>query len=681
MWIEKIELLNFKAYQKQVFTFPKPENGQNLILIGGKNGFGKTTLLEALYLCLYNKDAMSHLGRAGLKNDRYNKFLQSALHGKTLVASSDKMSVSVRFMEKENYGFEITRLWYFDSKGNFLEDELRLNEIKDGIEKSYDKDELDDILEIYAVPAHLAPFFFFDGEEVKKLADNDREGTIKQGMESLMGVVLLKNLKKRLTDYQYNRRPNGKNISKAELNVKHNALNVKKDELEKIENTWKSAEEEKNKNTERRDYLQNQLKNLGMGNENVKNVADILEEIAKEKSSLSSIEKQLEQFLAGSFPFYLIDNNLKESLKEQLNQEEISLEWEARKLELEPRKKKFSKAFFETESFKELKNNLSESAIEKLHNCIDNAWEMLYSPAPIGYTDKILHNHLETKQRQKLMSFFSSQKISATQIKDLIKQKDDLLQKLKTLESKQNKIESIDNDGLLDKIHNELKSVQIALDESTSKSDDLNREKRGLKSEIHNEEATYEKQYSDHKRSEPEKSKAEKSEKVVSLIQDLLPRLFSLKIQEVSQSVGDYYKQFAHKKQIDRIDIQEDGSYRLFSEDNKEITFDRSAGENEIFVTALFAGLAKVSNYEIPLVVDTPLARLDKDHRKNLLDYWCSDSNRQVILLSQDTEVDEKVIEDLKPHISKTYLLKSIPISDGIYETTARENTYFGERL
>lgn len=676
MWIEKIELLNFKAYQKQIFTFPKPEDGRNLILIGGKNGFGKTTLLEALYLCLYDKEAIPHLGRAGLKEEPYKKFLQSALHGKS---NDKKMSVSVRFMEKENYGFEITRIWFFDSKGDFLEDELRLCEINNGNEKHHDKDELADVLEIYAVPVTLAPFFFFDGEEVKKLADQNREGWIKQGMESLIGVVLLKNLSNRLKQYENTRKSKGKGISKTELDVKLNSLKINKENLEKIQNEWTTCKREIESNTEIRNNLQNQLQSLGVGNKNVKNVADILGEIAKEKSFLSGVEKQLEKLLVDLFPFYLISNNLKESLKKQLIQEEISLDWEARKLELEPRKQKFSEVFFETNSFKELKMFLNDLAVEKLHDCIDNAWEMLYFPAPSGGTDKILHSYLEQKQRQKLELSFSK-KISAAQITELVKQKNDILEKLRKLESDRIKIESIDNDGVLNRLHEELKSVQETLDKSNIQWGNLNREKIGLEATIHHEEGAYGIQLEQYKILEPAKSNAEKSERVRNLIQECLPRLFSLKIKEISQAVGKYYKKFAHKKQIASIDIQEDGSYRLFSEDNKEIKFDRSAGENEIFVTALFAGLAEVSGYKIPLVVDTPLARLDKEHRKNLLNYWCSDSNRQVILLSQDTEVDEKVMEDLKPHISKTYLLESIPIGSGIYKTTGIENAYFGDK-
>lgn len=679
MWIEKIELVNFKAYQKQVFNFPKPENGRNLVLIGGKNGFGKTTLLEALYLCLYDKEAITHLGRAGLKSNPYNKFLQSSLYGK--IASSDKrMSVSVRFMEKENYGFEITRIWFFDSKGDYLEDDVRLCEINNGNEVYHDKTELADILQIYAVPVTLAPFFFFDGEEVKKLADQNREGWIKQGMESLMGVVLLKNLTTRLGQYRNTRKPRKENlITKTELEAKLNSLKNSKEQLEKIQNEWNLCKNEIDSRAVVRNDLHNQLQHLGVGNKNIKNVADIMAEIAKENSVLSSVEKQLEKLLVDVFPFYLVANNLKYSLKERLNKEKVLLDWQARKQELEPRKQKFSEAFFETDSFKDLKEHLSVVAINKLRLCIDNAWEMLYSPEPTGCADNILHSYLEQKQRQKLELSFSN-KINAIQIKELVKQKNEVSQKIKMLESDRNKIESIDNDGVLNKLHNELKTIQTELDEKNKNFWDLDREKIGLESEIHHEQAAYERQYEQYKISEPAKSNADKAERVISLIQELLPRLFSLKIKEVSKSVGKYYKQFAHKKQIASIDIQEDGSYRLFSEDNKEIKFERSAGENEIFVTALFAGLAEVSKYKIPLVVDTPLARLDKEHRRNLLQYWCSDANRQVILLSQDTEVDETVMESLKPHISKTYLLKSIPVGEGIYQTTGIENAYFGDR-
>ena len=84
MWISRLELTNFKSYRHQVFQFPEPVDGRNVVLVGGMNGYGKTSILEAIYLCLYGKDAVIHLARAGLKTDDkkgYPTFLERALNG------------------------------------------------------------------------------------------------------------------------------------------------------------------------------------------------------------------------------------------------------------------------------------------------------------------------------------------------------------------------------------------------------------------------------------------------------------------------------------------------------------------------------------------------------------------------------------------------------------------------
>ena len=228
MWIDKIELTNFKVYSHQRFEFPKPGLGRNLVLIGGMNGFGKTTLLEALYLCLYGEDATHNLARAGLQSNAYAKFLQGALHSKALAAKRDQMRVSVRLMVVDGYGYEITRTWFFDPKGELQEQEVRLDKVRDGVASPLNADDfLATVLEEHVVPANLAPFFFFDGEEVKKLADQDRTGWIKQGMESLMGVVLVKTLRERLGQYQNNRRTGHHNVDKTKLDVMLAALSGK----------------------------------------------------------------------------------------------------------------------------------------------------------------------------------------------------------------------------------------------------------------------------------------------------------------------------------------------------------------------------------------------------------------------------------------------------------------------
>lgn len=180
MWISKIELMCFKSYQHQEFVFPKPADGKNIVLIGGMNGYGKTSILEALYLCLYGKDAMVHLARAGLKSDEksgYPTFLESAFNGEALREGREMMMVRVVINKTINRAVKVERKWYFRANGSWTADEeaivTELNKDVPGTPRVDGKNNfyLSDMLSDFFVPAHIAPFFFFDGEEVKKLAD------------------------------------------------------------------------------------------------------------------------------------------------------------------------------------------------------------------------------------------------------------------------------------------------------------------------------------------------------------------------------------------------------------------------------------------------------------------------------------------------------------------------------
>lgn len=675
MWIEKIELTNFKVYQHQRFEFPKPDQGRNLILIGGINGFGKTTLLEALYLCLYGEDATHHLARAGLQRNSYAKFLQGALHGNALTTKRDQMRVSIGLMAVDGHGFEITRTWFFDTKGELQEQEVRLDEIRDGISKPSETENLAAVLEEHVVPANLAPFFFFDGEEVKKLADQDRTSWIKQGMESLMGVVLVKKLRDRLLQYQNNRRANGHNVDKTKLDTMLNELNLKSEQQKQLEDDLSICNEEIARNQTIRDEIQRELISLGAGGGSIKSVEDIVREEGEKKNALDNCQKLLENLLTDRLPFHLVSVRLMESVKSRLSEEKIRLDWESQKRGLEPQKNKFTTAFFNTKPM--IGQNEKNRAV--LESCIEQAWESLYFPRPTNCATELLHDYLEPRQRQRLEESFSTIQLGANQIRTLIKQRSDLKARLEELKMRRIKLESFHDDGVLETLNHNLATVQSELEQQNKYLGDLERQATAIDSTIKQDRSAYERENDHYIRSEPTKSIANKAQKVIRLIEDLLPRLFEIKTQELSQAVSRHYKQLAHKQQVNNIVIQSDGSCQLFTENGKEVKFDRSAGENQIFATALFAGLAEVSGYDIPLIVDTPLARLDGDHRKNLLDYWCSDPDRQVILLSQDKEVDKDLMESVRPHLSKTYLLESSLIGDGVYKTIAKANVYFGE--
>ena len=83
-----------------------------------------------------------------------------------------------------------------------------------------------------------------------------------------------------------------------------------------------------------------------------------------------------------------------------------------------------------------------------------------------------------------------------------------------------------------------------------------------------------------------------------------------------------------------------------------------SAGEQQIFVMSLYQSLAEIRTSELPFVIDTPLARIDSEHRRNILDHFFSRLPGQVIILSTDEEINNEGMAVLSSKISDVYLIE-----------------------
>ncbi len=341
MWISRLELINFKSYQHQIFEFPSPTQGKNVILIGGMNGYGKTTILEALYLGLYGKDSIIHLARAGIKGDvGYPVFLERALHGHALKTKRDTMSVTVQFNINENEGFQVTRKWFFSTKGDWKDEELLIYDTRDGIRtQTRNAEEIEEILDQYFVPAHLAPFFFFDGEEVKRLADHNRVEQIKMGMEGLLGVVLLRKLETRLQQYQTNKSQGVPKVDEEKHRQLLEELTQHERQMEEVQQKIVLADGELGTLKAERTNLMNRVMALGGGGGDIANARDIVEEMTHAEINLKKCQDNLEQVLGSRLPFHLISQETRDAYVIQLKAEEERIKWDTRKNSLEPDKR------------------------------------------------------------------------------------------------------------------------------------------------------------------------------------------------------------------------------------------------------------------------------------------------------------------------------------------------------
>lgn len=682
MWISKIELFNFKSYPHQIFEFPQPREGRNIVLIGGMNGYGKTSILEALYLGLYGKEALEHLGRAGLRDDMgYRRFLDKAMHGHALRSQRDTMWVKVQINQGATEGFEVTRKWFFGSMGAWTgEDEVVIYEVRDGIRgRTLNAERLGELLDQRFIPAHVAPFFFFDGEEVKKLADQSRGDQIRSGIEGLLGVVLLRKLKKRLEEFQTNRSSGVSVMDEQEHRELFEALSQHEREYEEAEKKHRDLDVAVSDLKARRTDLLNRTMREGAGAGDIASAADIVAQQKDAETELKTTEDALDEVVSTKLPFHLVAREILENLSTQVREEIARENWDSRKENLEPEKAKFIGTFYATTE-PPLRPELTAEQEAALQARLNAAWESLFYPMPDGCADSIIHDYLGTK-RPALLTAMEGLRMGAQDVLGLAAKRENIQKKIRELVNRYTKIEGVDRDGTLAKLNAELIAVNATLDQKQRELGDVERLMQGLKGTVDQERALYSREHEKFVQANPVKSMVGRAERVCSLIAELIPQLYTLKVEQLADAMTDVYKKLAHKNQVHRIDIDETGQTRIISREGNEIPFDKSAGENQVFATALLAGLAKISGIDAPLVVDTPLGRLDSTHRANILKYWVSDKKRQVILLSQDKEIDRDTYAMLEHNVGKTYLLEHAEIGNGVGKTMALENEYFKEQI
>lgn len=82
-----------------------------------------------------------------------------------------------------------------------------------------------------------------------------------------------------------------------------------------------------------------------------------------------------------------------------------------------------------------------------------------------------------------------------------------------------------------------------------------------------------------------------------------------------------------------------------------------SAGMKQLAATALLWALKDACGKQLPVIIDTPLGRIDKQHQHNLLNKYYPHAAQQVILLPTDSELDERKRQSLAPYIYREYHL------------------------
>ena len=221
MHLRSVNLRHWKAFEDARFDFPTPDGERNVILIGGENGFGKTTLFEAIVFGLFGRDGLPLVSRAAAKSDEngriqsYRDFMERALNGRALQRGYTSCRIELTFEDDIGSQIIIERKWHFTNAGKLRsgEDAEEVS-ILTGIGRKIEgppRNEADpaawyrDWLSRHFLPTHLAGFFLFDGESASDYANRDMGQQVREGIEGMLGLTWLRELQDALRDY-YNKR-------------------------------------------------------------------------------------------------------------------------------------------------------------------------------------------------------------------------------------------------------------------------------------------------------------------------------------------------------------------------------------------------------------------------------------------------------------------------------------------
>ena len=134
-------------------------------------------------------------------------------------------------------------------------------------------------------------------------------------------------------------------------------------------------------------------------------------------------------------------------------------------------------------------------------------------------------------------------------------------------------------------------------------------------------------------------------------------------------------------KLITRISLDKDNfNLSLFDENNFEILYhDLSSGERQLLAVSILWALSRVSNQKLPVIIDTPLGRLDSQNRYNLSSNYFHKASHQIILLSTDEEMVDEYYSIIEPAITRTFRVDYDKNKGG---SSIKEGFYFnGPRL
>lgn len=672
MVIKEIELNNFRIYYGRNSIQLTTSENKNIVIISGKNGFGKTTFLMSLVWCLYGRqmeDVDDMYNKEIRDNGGYPKYIANSLNRKAKSEGDTQFSVSITFHdvnipEVQCHELKITRTFSTAKVTNPENVEILI----DGYENELTKEVGPEIfIREFIMPTEIAKFFFFDAEKIVSLAEintAEQRRSLSLAYSEVLGIKKYEDMKAELIGVQKKLRADSAGVEeKAELN--HLITDVEKFESKIKENNERIKEV--NEKISEYKYESNQIQEKLIKSGSTITVTE-LNEIRKKESELDSTINDLSEQLKNSFeiiPLAIVGNLLNDvrdqveeefkinnarfdqelvqkvtrevinDLISQKKPENIVIDYEVQEYFIDTIKKLIKKHFFADtidipDDYKEL-HGFSEVESNELNETINQL-------------------KLSFKENFKRISGdYNKNKNELSAIKKKIREAE---------EHQENPIIQADRERK-EKLDNEIGNLQIEIGRIKQESDNFSNEIIKKKKAI--DKITEKIQVS-----KQNEKKFKVTERLIKKLQKFISNFKEEKKKSLEKQIHSGLQILMHKKGfIEKVEVQiigEDIDINLLDQRGEFINKGNlSKGEQQMYATALLQGLVEESYIKFPVFIDSPMQKFDIDHAHNIVKHFYPEVSEQVVLfplIKKEMSLEEYIL--LLPHVSNSYLLDNV---------------------
>lgn len=697
MKLTEIVIENLGPYTGiNLLDFSVEYSDRRVVLIGGKNGAGKTTLFNAIKIGLYGCRAFGYESN----NARYMEEILKVINITEKLNKNGTAKVKVTLLMddgKYNFSYTFERIWKLTTKQpheefNVYRNGVALTETEKGDFENY-------ILQL--VPPDMFKFYFFDGERISDFVFNGVKNTdFKNAFLKLCGLDTMEHIHDNFERTSRIRIKDSADVA----DEYHGALLQHQELQTKIEKTLTSKQEIAYQLL----IIDEDLAKIDAafakkGGISQKDWQAMQNQISKEEAKREVSRKWLKDIANNVLPFVILRSELLD-LRRQIETEDRLQESMAIQEGLST--KRVSTRLEETFAAVgiEFAPDLSEKVVAVLKGLFVTQADII----PILFLSKQEQLDLISKINN-LIAF------DTTRVQSAVDSIASSLHRVKQIRKKMDASDVSNYDAYFKKkevlLDNKSRLMQLSLD-AERQMDTLH----SKDAEIENIVKKSKQKYEEFLRA---KSVNDISAKALLAFDDLQGRLYKKYISQVERNFADSFHALINKSDlIDGIKIDERLQvypYKMKSFKRTELLrmFDQfgsnyvieqlgapaydilqaslqskeevielpvevkqqlSAGEKQVFIMSLYQALSKLNKVAVPYIIDTPFARIDTEHRQNILRNFFMQLKGQVLILSTDEEIVGEYKNIIDGNVSDYYLLKHA----GGSSTKILKNIYFG---